>query len=236
MDSSWPLPGYCDWTTKRVRSGFSSLTLLLGHSELAAALLSPLQHPGWTWRFCCSWASASWEVLPGQQDRKPSVAQSCLLKSSPWSKKLRRYYLFACLNSLSVLCQSVPAGHEEMPGRKEVPLTAQSPALFHVQRIHSVWHWSDARPAWPEPPVPTAGWVVSVALLKQIGGPSLPEWVSQASGAAPGLQQRHQAVPAPTSASLRQENLDWPKNNLDSPKNKLDSPKNNLDWPKNNMD
>lgn len=71
------------------------------------------------------------------------------------------------------------------------------------------------------PLVPTAGWVVSVALLKQIGGPSLPEWVSQASGAAPGLQQRHQAVPAPTSASLRQENLDWPKNNLDWPKNNL---------------
>lgn len=105
------------------------------------------------------------------------------------------------------------AGQEGMPGRRDVSLAAQSPGFLHVQHLHFCVALDGCCTAsLAEPLVSTAGWVVSVVLLKQTKGQV--SLGARAVGLAQGCSAGAAKAPScasPSSAPLSQENLHCPK-------------------------
>lgn len=104
-----------------------------------AALLSPLQHQEWKWRFCYSvrLSKLGMFCLASRTGSLPWRRAACW-KPYHEAKSLKDIiYLLASICSLYCVRQTDCAcRREEMPGRKDVPLTAQSPGFLHVQHVH----------------------------------------------------------------------------------------------------
>lgn len=208
MDNSWPLPGYSDWTTKWVRSGFSSLVLFPGHSVRAG--LQPCSIEGGGGDFAALWGSASGglSAWPAGKEKSHGVGMftenlSTKLAPNPALKDMIQLliwiYSFCCLRQIVCAFR-----HDWKEGCAS---TIQSPGLLRGQHAHfcTALHRcsasAEADNRAKSPGVPSQ-WSCSTAAVQGV------------TAAVGGIALRPD--PAPPHFTTSPGSLDWPKNHLAS--------------------